>query len=82
METLVKNETWVLAPLSNSQKIVGCKCVLSIKYKADGSIKQYNARLVAKGYTHRYGVACQEKFTLVGNLNTVSVLLSLAANLD
>ena len=35
---------------------MGCKWVYTIKYEADGSLKRYKVRLVAKGYTQTYGV--------------------------
>ncbi|KAE8654509.1 Synaptotagmin-5 [Hibiscus syriacus] len=56
--------------------------VFTVKYKADSSVERYKARLVEKAFTQTLGVDYQETFSPVAKLNIVSVLLSLAVNMD
>lgn len=62
---LEKNKTWVRCMIPQGKKIVGCRWVFSVKYKADGTLERYKARLVAKGYTQTYAIDYSETFSLL-----------------
>ncbi|RVW66052.1 Retrovirus-related Pol polyprotein from transposon RE1 [Vitis vinifera] len=72
MKSLQKNETWELVECPPEKKLVGCRWIYTVKYKADGSIERFKARLVAKGYTQTYGIDCTETFAPVAKINTLS----------
>lgn len=66
--------------VATRKKIVDYKWVYTVKYIVHGSIERYKARLVAKSYTQTNRIDYLEALASVAKMNTVSVLLSLAAN--
>ncbi|KAA0043637.1 Cysteine-rich RLK (receptor-like protein kinase) 8 [Cucumis melo var. makuwa] len=62
MKALEKNNTWEICALPKGHKPVGCKWVLTLKYKADGTLDRHKARLVAKGFTQTYGLDVKNAF--------------------
>ena len=54
--------------------------MFKIKRNADGSISKYNARLVAKGYVQRHGVDYEEVFAPVARIETIRLVIAIAAS--
>lgn len=77
-QALQKNNTWVLVPASNTQKLVDSKWVFKIKYNTDGTIFKHKARLVAKGFQQTPGIDFGETFSPVIKATTVRLVLTLA----
>lgn len=61
-------------------KAIGLKWVFKVTKDAAGNVVKHKARLVAKGYAQREGVDFDEVFAPVARLETVRVLIALAAH--
>ena len=49
-DSIMRNETWDLVDHPKKRKVIGTKWVFKAKYKYDGSLDKYKARLVSKGF--------------------------------
>ena len=77
-----RNHTWDEPFLPKKKKAVSSKWVFTIKYKSNGEIERYKARLVARGFTQTYGEDFGDTFAPVAKLHTVRIVFSLAVNLE
>lgn len=80
LASIRSNETWELAALPSGHKAIGLKWVFKVKKDPAGHVLKHKARLVAKGYAQRQGVDFDEVFAPVARMETVRLLLALAAH--
>lgn len=78
MQALHLNQTWTLVPPPVEHNIMGCKWLFRTKFRSDGSIERYKARLVAQGYNQVHGLDFSHMFSPVVKASTIRVVLSLA----
>ena len=76
MRSLKSNDVWELVPLPAGNKAVGSKWVFKVKLGADGSVERYKARLVAQGFTQKYGSDYDETFCPVVRQESLRVLIA------
>lgn len=62
MDSLMDNKTWELSELPQDRKAIGCKLTFKIKKGANGQIMRYKSRLVAQGFSQKYGEDYDEIF--------------------
>ena len=79
IQSLHENATWEVVPLPTDRKPVGCKWVFKRKHDSNGEVTSYKARLVAQGFSQKYGTDYDEVFAPVAKQTTFRTLLSIAA---
>lgn len=79
MESHLENGTWEVVPLPADRKAIGSKWVFQKKLNDNCEVIRYKARLVAQGYSQKYGADYDQVFAPVAKQTTIRALLSIAA---
>ena len=74
------NNTWDLVDLSDDKNCIGIKWIYKTKLNDDGDVEKYKARLVAQVFSKQPGINYNETFAHVARLDTVRMVLSIAAD--
>ncbi|KAL9234053.1 hypothetical protein vseg_008969 [Gypsophila vaccaria] len=77
---LIKNRTWVLVPRPPNVNVTRCLWLFKHKFKANGDLERYKARLVVNGRSQQVGIDCDETFSPVVKPATIRTVLSLAVS--
>src|SRR5271169_4461531 len=79
LDSLAKNGTWeTVKEILPRRKALGSKWVFKIKQNTNGTIAQYKARLIVKGYEQREGIDYDETFAPIAKFTTICLLLAMA----
>lgn len=79
ISSLTKNETWNLADLPKDKKAINNAWIYRTKYKKNGEVDRYKARLVIKGCAQVYGIDYKETFSPVVKYDSIRLILTIAA---
>lgn len=79
IQSINNNNTWTLCDLPEDRKPVGCKWLFTMKNNAKGEPVRFKARLVAQGFSQKFGVDYNQIFAPVAKQSTFRILLSIAS---
>nr|GEU79199.1 integrase, catalytic core [Tanacetum cinerariifolium] len=82
VKALEKNGTWTLEYLPEGKRAIDSKWVYKIKFRPNGEVEKYKARLVANGFNQIDEVDYHDIFAPVAKLVTVRTLLATAVKRD
>lgn len=82
LDSMKKHGVWTECTTRPPKDPVSSKWVFKIKYKEDGSIAKYKARLCARGFSQKADIDYSETFSPVIRHTSLRILLSVAAEKD
>ncbi|GJY06892.1 zinc finger, CCHC-type containing protein [Tanacetum coccineum] len=77
MDSILANNTWVLANLPPCCKPLHCKWIYQRKLKVDGTIEKFKARLVIQGFRKKSRIYYFDTYALVARISTIRLLIDL-----
>ncbi|GJQ97063.1 zinc finger, CCHC-type containing protein [Tanacetum coccineum] len=75
MDSIMGNNTWVLANLPPGCKPLGCKWIFKRKLKIDGTIEKFKARLIIRCFRQKSGIGYFDTYASVAHISTIRLLI-------
>lgn len=82
IKNLIKNNTFEIVERPTGGKVIGCRVVLTNKFKSDGSLEKRKVRVIAKGFAQRPGVDFIDTFSPVARLESIRLIMATAVELN
>lgn len=82
LNSLHENKTWRLVDRPKNRNVVKSKWVFKIKKDENNKIEKFKARVVARGFSQKYGEDFDQTFSPVVRHSTIRFLIALAAQLN
>jgi len=79
---LATNQTWEVVTPPRGANLVTSKWVFNAKFNTDGSLEKLKARLVARGFSQKFGVDYEHTFAPTLRHDTLRVFMAICAILD
>nr|GEW22124.1 hypothetical protein [Tanacetum cinerariifolium] len=79
IDSIMGNNTWVLADLPPGCRPLGCKWICKRKLKVDGTIEKFKARLVIQGFKQDSKIYYFDTYALVARIITIRLLIAMAS---
>ena len=79
ISSILKNKTWTVVKPEGNIKPIGVRLVFRVKKDSKGRILRHKARLVVKGYAQREGINFGEIFSPVARMESIQILIAIAA---
>ncbi|GJZ94614.1 zinc finger, CCHC-type containing protein [Tanacetum coccineum] len=79
MDSIMGNNTWVLADLPPGCKPLGYKWIFKRKLKVYGTIEKFKARLVIQGFKQKSGIDYFDTHAPAAHISTITLLIAMAS---
>lgn len=82
LKSIHKNKTWDLVELPEKRRTIGSRWVFAIKFHNDGRIDKFKARLVARGFSQRYGIDYNQTYSPTVRPESLRLLFAIAVEMN
>jgi hypothetical protein len=80
-QSIMKNDVWDIVPRQKRKSVVTSKWIYKNKHVADGSVEEYEARFVVRGFSQVEGIDYDETLAPVARYTSIHTIISLAASM-